>query len=319
MKFFDFCSGIGGGRIGLEKNGFECVGHSEIDKYAEQTYISFFEDDRNYGDLTKIDINSLPDFDFLISGFPCQTFSIAGKREGLEDKRGQIIYSLIEIMKKKKIKYFLLENVKGLINHNKGETLKLILEELDKAGYNVHYSLLNSANYGVPQLRERVYIVGFRKDVYDGLFFFPNQRDTELKISDFFDKDNEQYLDISDITFNRYLSNKYNNNRVKISDILEWDNYVIDCRQSDLRKYKDNFPTLRAGRHGLLYISDRKIKKMNSKEALMLQGFPINLINKLKNISETHLLTQAGNAMTVNVIEDISKKMLDIVSNSDEK
>ncbi|WP_337896587.1 DNA (cytosine-5-)-methyltransferase [Mesomycoplasma ovipneumoniae] len=132
LKFFDFCSGIGGGRIGLENNGLECVGHSEIDKQALKTYQLFFNNDpRNFGDLTKLDINKLPDFDFMIAGFPCQTFSIAGKRQGFKDARGLIIYSLIEIIKHKKVKYFLLENVKGLLSHDQGKTFKTIIKMLE--------------------------------------------------------------------------------------------------------------------------------------------------------------------------------------------
>ena len=115
--FFDFCSGIGGGRLGFEKNGFTCVGHCEIDEKADKTYQLFYNDGRNYGDLMKVNPKELPDFNYLIAGFPCQTFSIVGKREGFNDKRGEIIYGLKNILKEKNTPFFIMENVKGLANH----------------------------------------------------------------------------------------------------------------------------------------------------------------------------------------------------------
>jgi len=126
LKFMDFCAGIGAGRLGLERAGFKCVGYSEILSSAVETYKILHNTDgeKNFGDLTKIDITTLPDFDIMISGFPCQTFSIMGKRAGFEDERGQIIFSLIEILKGKNVPYFLFENVKGLINHDNGKTIK---------------------------------------------------------------------------------------------------------------------------------------------------------------------------------------------------
>lgn len=166
IKFIDFCAGIGGGRLGLENLGMQCVGFSEIDKNAEKTYRLFFgEEEKNYGDLMNIDPKDLPDFDLMIAGFPCQTFSVIGQRRGMCDKRGQIIFGLVKIMKAKNLKYFILENVKGLLNHDNGQSLKIILDELDKAGYKVFWKLISSLHYGVPQMRERIYFVGVRKDL----------------------------------------------------------------------------------------------------------------------------------------------------------
>ncbi|WP_231723229.1 DNA (cytosine-5-)-methyltransferase [Caviibacter abscessus] len=312
LKFFDFCSGIGGGRIGLENNGLVCVGHCEIDKKTAETYSIFFNDDRNYGDLTKLDLNKLPNFDFMIAGFPCQTFSIVGKRKGFEDERGQIIYYLIEIMKHKKVKYFILENVKGLINHNKGKTFETIKYELRNAGYNIYYKVLNSLDYGVPQMRERIYIVGFKKGYDNGQFTFPNKENDRINFDSFLDLDNDLELNILDKTFQKYLSNKYNENKFTNEDILSWENCVIDWRQSDLRRYEKTFPTLRTGRHGLLYIKNKKIKKLNGYESLLLQGFPKHLAEKVKNskFNNNKILSQAGNAMTVNVIESIVREMM---------
>ena len=130
MNFIDFCAGIGGARLGLERCGFKCVGFSEIDKAAIKSYEKFYDvtNEIKIGDLTTINPNALPNFDILTSGFPCQSFSIVGKREGLQNQdKGQIIYYLCDILKIKKPKYFILENVKGLVNHDKGNTLKIIL------------------------------------------------------------------------------------------------------------------------------------------------------------------------------------------------
>ena len=173
LKFIDFCSGIGAGRLGLENNGLACIGFSEIDRQAEITYRKFFgEEETNYGDLMNIDTSKLPDFDMMIAGFPCQSFSVIGQRKGMQDKRGQIIYGLIKIMLDKNLKYFILENVKGLTNHDNGNSLKVILKELDKAGYKVFHQVLNSIDYGVPQMRERVYFIGIRKDLISNNFEF---------------------------------------------------------------------------------------------------------------------------------------------------
>lgn len=313
LKFFDFCSGIGGGRIGMEEVGFECVGHSEIDLNTAKTYEKFFNDSRNYGDLTKIDLKELPEFDIMIAGFPCQTFSIAGKREGFEDNRGLIIYSLIKIMKTKNVKYFLLENVKGLLNHDKGKTLRIIKNELEKAGYNLYTKVLNSINFGVPQMRERIYLVGFRKDLDNYTFEFPIEENIIYNLENYIDTENISELDKNNETFNKYLKNKYNKEKnYKIEDILTWENSIIDYRQSDLRRYNGYFPTLRTGRHGLLYIKNRKIVRLNGYEALLLQGFPkeiAEMVKKDKFFVNNTVLSQAGNAMTVNVIKKIAEKM----------
>lgn len=173
LTFIDFYAGIGAGRIGLENNNLECLGFSEISKDAEKTYRLFFgEDEKNFGDLTKLDPSKLPDFDFMIAGFPCQTFSVIGQRKGMVDERGQIIFHLIDILKQKKVKYFLLENVKGLINHDNGRSLEIILKSLTQAGYHVSFKVLNSLDFGVPQMRERIYFVGFRNDLVPENFEF---------------------------------------------------------------------------------------------------------------------------------------------------
>lgn len=313
LKFFDFCAGIGGGRLGLELNGMDCVGHCEIDAKTAETYARFYGDDRNYGDLTTVDANQLPDFDVMIAGFPCQTFSIVGKRAGFEDDRGLVIYALIDIMKKKKVKYFLLENVKGLVNHDKGRTFQIIQELLAEAGYNIYFQVLNSCDYGVPQLRERIYIVGFLKELDNGLFAFPQAQPVTYQVQDYFDRDNANILEADNPTFQKYLHSKYNQGKYDTADILSWEDDVIDWRQSDLRRYKNIFPTLRTGRHGLLYVKNGQIKKLNAYEGLLLQGFPKEIAEKVKSDDfyvTNKVLSQAGNAMTVSVIKAIGQQLL---------
>jgi DNA (cytosine-5)-methyltransferase 1 len=140
------------------------VGFSEIDKYASAVLKWHWPNIKNWGDITNINPEELPDFDLITFGFPCQTFSIAGKRKGFEDLRGQLIYEVIRILKVKQPKWFIGENVKGLLSHNKGQTIEIILEELCAAGYAIDFDVLNAKDFGIPQNRERVFIVGKRLD-----------------------------------------------------------------------------------------------------------------------------------------------------------
>lgn len=168
MKFIDLFSGIGGFRLGLEMAGHECVGHVEIDKFANQSYAAIHkpkESEVFYEDITRVtdgDIRGLRDLgiDIIAGGFPCQAFSIAGKRAGFEDTRGTLFFDIARIAREVKPKYLFLENVKGLLNHAKGDTFEVILRTLDELGYDAEWQVLNSKHFGVPQNRERVFIVG---------------------------------------------------------------------------------------------------------------------------------------------------------------
>lgn len=322
LTFIDFCAGIGAGRLAFENLGLECLGFSEIDKNAEKTYRLFHgETEKNYGDLTKINTDELPDFDVMVGGFPCQTFSVIGQRKGMEDKRGEIIFHLINIMKKKNVKFFLLENVKGLVNHDNGRSLKIILEALNEAGYYTEWKVLNSINYGVPQMRERIYFVGTRKDLLkDNIkFSFPNSNKQTANVEDFLIDDNELTFNEKQEaykTFIKYLNNKYNENKHSIEKLLQSEYLVLDTRQSDLRLYYNKVPTLRLGRHGILYVKNKKFRKLSGYESLLLQGFPKELAIKAKNnIAEAYILKQAGNAMTVNTVQAIAKNMFEFANN----
>lgn len=159
MKFLELCAGIGGFRQALENLGCECVGYSEIDKHAIKLYSAWYNDECNFGDITKIEAEKLPDFELLVGGFPCQAFSVAGKRGGFNDTRGTIFFDFARIMKAKKPKFAIFENVKGLLNHDGGKTYETMLRTLDELGYDAQWGILNTRFHGLPQNRERVYIV----------------------------------------------------------------------------------------------------------------------------------------------------------------
>lgn len=160
VKFFSMFTGVGGFELGLKPHGFKCVGVSEIDKYSNELLKKKFPEVKNYGNAETIDTNRLPDFNVLCGGFPCQAFSLAGKRKGFNDTRGTLFFEVARIIRAKKPKIVFLENVKGLLSHEGGRTFGRIIEVLGDLGYWVEWQVLNSKNFGVPQNRERVFIIG---------------------------------------------------------------------------------------------------------------------------------------------------------------
>jgi len=167
LTYFSAFSGIAGFEIPMQELGLECVGYSEIDKYACQVYERHFPTHKNFGDITEIKASELPDFDMLVGGIPCQSWSIAGKRGGFNDERGNMWFECFRILKAKKPKFFLFENVKGLLSHDGGKSMERICEELCECEYAIDFEILNSKNFGVAQSRERVFIIGTRLDLLD--------------------------------------------------------------------------------------------------------------------------------------------------------
>ena len=317
IKFFDFCAGIGAGRRGLELAGMECVGYSEISRSSVASYklLHNTDNEKNFGNLTKIDPRKLPEFDLLIAGFPCQTFSVIGKKEGLQDARGQLIFYIIDILKARDIKYFILENVKGLTTHDGGKTLQIILDALENAGYHVEHTVLNSMNYGVPQMRQRVYFVGVRKDLVQANKKFTWDFQQKAKpIADILVSENNEITEIELKYFIDYLNNKTNQGKVTLEDILRKEYVVVDTRQSDLRLYYNRIPTLRSFRDGLFYVRNGKLRMLTGYEAMLIQGFSPEYAKKVSAVKDRDLLRQTGNAMTVGVIEAIGKSLLQYLS-----
>jgi len=165
IKYFSMFSGIGGFEYGMEQSDyeFECVGYSEIDKYARSIYERHYPNHINYGDATRINTEDLPSFEFLVGGFPCQAFSIAGKRKGFDEARGTLFFEIARVLRDKKPSCFLLENVKGLLSHDRGRTVQTIFRVCDELGYDVSWAVYNSKDYGVPQNRERIFIKGYSR------------------------------------------------------------------------------------------------------------------------------------------------------------
>ncbi len=274
---------------------------SDIDKYAIQSIkanytpeIIFGDPDGEYkeGDITKRNIKDVPDIDLYVCGFPCQTFSSAGKREGFDDVRGQVFWGCLKVIKEKEPKIFILENVKGLIWHNKGNTFNTILTSLKNLeNFCVYWDVLNTKDYGIPQNRARVFIIGIRNDIHDHPFDFPTKIPIN-KLTDYIDNDDEYIHPIPQCVIKSKMLDKVPSNAV-----------FVDF---GFKKHKHPYagfytPTINANNR-LWCIPLQRYA--NIKELLSLQGFPKNF---KQVVSNTQLKKQIGNSMSVNVLKEIIK------------
>lgn len=316
----DFCAGIWCWRIWLEKAWFKCVAFSEINANSEITYRTFFwKEEENYWDLMNIETEKLPDFDLLIAWFPCQTFSVIWQRKGMDDPRWQVIFWIRKILKEKNIKYFILENVKWLVNHEWWKTIQDIVNLLDEAWYFVTWKVLNTLDYWLPQSRERVYFLWVRKDLapFSGKLSFP-EKVNKKSLEDFLIEDSHKYVfsEARTKTMTHYLNNRYNEWNFTIEDLVKKEWFIIDTRQSDLRFYNWYSPTLRTGRHGLVYSKNWVLRELSGFESLLLQWIPLDLARKTSHLSDQYLLWQAWNAMSVDVIFALWKEFMNFISSN---
>jgi DNA (cytosine-5)-methyltransferase 1 len=307
FKTIDLFAGVGGIRIGFEKAGFKTVFANDFEPKCKDTYDLNFKDSKLIvEDIRKIGVEDLPKFDFLLGGFPCQAFSIAGYRQGFQDKkdRGNLFFDLTRIIEAKKPEGFLLENVKNLKSHDGGKTFTIIENTLKDLGYFVKYKVLNSMEYGnIPQNRERVYIVGFKNKNYYEKFKFPDPVKLTVKITDLLEKNvPEKYY------YNgKPLFERLKNSVKEIGKVYQW-------RRQYVRENKSGVcPTLTAnmgtGGHNVPIIKDLKgIRKLTPLECFRIQGFSNNYI--LPKISDASLYKQAGNSVSVPVIEAVAKEMM---------
>lgn len=204
MKFIDLFAGIGGFYYALSSFGAKCVFVSEWDKFAAETYEANHKI-KPAGDITLIDESNIPSHDILCAGFPCQAFSISGKQNGFEDTRGTLFFDIARIVSKHKPKVLFLENVKNLIRHDNGKTIDVISSTLNNLGYNIYYQILNTSDYGLPQNRERIYIIGFRKDISINPFNFPKPDMVKTSLTQYLEKNpsDAKIIKRDDIDVNR--------------------------------------------------------------------------------------------------------------------
>lgn len=313
FKFIDLFCGLGGFRIALEKQNCNCVFSSDIDKAVAQVYENNFGEYPS-GDITKIDSKDIPDFDILCGGFPCQSFSIAGKRLGFEDSRGTMFFEVARILKEKKPKAFILENVKGITNHDGGKTLKTILDILDDLGYTYVNKVINAKDIGIPQNRERWYCVGIRKDLnikLDSNEIFPTEQTNFFSYDDIIDVNNiyKEYKisDICESNIQKHID--------KIKEKKSKFTLAYEIRPSRCQFKTDGIsPCLTAkmgtGGNNVPVVVELN-RKLTEKECLKLMGYPENY--KIGNGSQAY--KQIGNSVVVPVLEQISKSLVNILKN----
>lgn len=311
FKFADLFAGIGGMRIAFERAGGECILTSEIDENALKTYFANFPQDGNHVLVKDVLQLGLKDFklpagelDVLVAGFPCQPYSIAGLRKGLEDDRGgEIFTALLRLLKTVQPKAFLLENVKGIKSHENGQTFQYMLDELSASGYTLRHETLNSMEHAnVPQNRERVFIVGFRDAKRASSFEFPAKVDLSRTIHDCLEAD-------SRIESKYYYDERYPAFSQIDKEVVKRDT-VYQWRRQYVRENKSNAcPTLTAnmgsGGHNVPLIRDsRGVRKLTPRETANFQGFPKSFV--LPSIASSHLYHQFGNSVTVPLIEKLA-------------
>jgi len=330
VRYFSMFSGIGGFELGIEQAAkalglsTRCVGYSEIDAPAIKTYEEHF-DHHNYGDATSIDAAALPDFDLLAAGFPCQAFSIAGKRLGFEESRGTLFFDVARILKAKRPRHFILENVKGLLSHDGGRTIRVIINTLTELGYCVEWQVLNSKNHGVPQSRERIYIVGH----YGGIpartvLPFAGQGNphstvgltTETAVARTFTAGGNSGGNHSGMTviqqlavfpFTEEVSGRLKEITRGVADAFRMYEpamaRTLKSQGGGMGALTGLYDDTKAECRGILV---NRIRRLTPVEAERLQGFPDGWTIG----SDTQRYRQCGNAVTVNVVRDVARRLL---------
>lgn len=364
MKYLSLFSGIGGFELGIIKvyeekqenllhesinkysvhnsrnivtdsfSSIECIGFSEIDKYAIQTYQSHFPEHKNYGDITKINVRELPDFDLLVGGFPCQAFSIAGKRRGFDDTRGTLFFDIARILKEKRPRNFILENVKGLLSHDGGRTFKTIISTLTELGYCVEWQVLNAKNFGVPQNRERVFIVGHLRGISQRKVFpitGTNKKtngDTEIKQLNNPVHSNDRVYSEQGLAPTLNTMQGGNRQPFIIRGLQGHQNFTNDgvsqtltsamgkgggqtpiiANTLDANYYKGNSATKNRHTPRTQIEENAKIRRLTPLECERLMGYPDNWT---EGLSDTQRYKTLGNGIVSNVVKEVVSRLFD--------
>lgn len=313
LKVISLFSGVGGIDLPFERRGCKIVFANDFDANVIITYNENFKDKATLADITKLDVNTIPYGDILIGGFPCQPFSVAGYRKGFEDTRGTLFFNVANILKEKKPKVLMLENVKNLVSHDDGNTFQVILKTLKDLGYHVKHAVLNACEYGnMPQNRERIYIVGFLDENSYKNFNFPDPIPLSKTLFDVIDFENK----VAD----KYYYTKSNYPKIikafdkvgpEVGVVYQWRRVYVRSNKSGC------VPCLTAnmgtGGHNVpLVYTKFGLRKLTPKECFNVQGFPSDY--KLPDISDSHLYKQAGNSVCVGVIDRIVENIMSAIN-----
>ena len=303
--FIDLFAGLGGFRLSLESLGARCVYSSEWDEPVRKVYEMNFED-KPHGDITKINEKDIPEHDILCAGFPCQAFSISGKQLGFEDSRGTLFFDVARIVKEKKPKVVFMENVKNFASHDGGNTLNVVRKIMEEMGYTFYFKILNSVNFGIPQKRERIYMVCFRNDLSIKNFDFPKSIKLEKYVEDYLITEEELvknlYIDREDIYYNGIEDNQYSNKTIRLG--------IVNKGGQGERIYstKGIAITFSANGGGIFsktggYLVNGKPRKLHPRECARLMGHPDSY-----KISESNnqAYKQLGNSVVIDVLQYIS-------------
>lgn len=306
FHYVELFAGIGGFRIALDRLGGHCVFSSEMDRFARANYEANYGD-RPAGDITRISEEDIPAHDMLVGGFPCQSFSFSGERKGLEDHRGVLFLEIVRILKKHQPKVILLENVRGLLTHEDGKTLKVIISHLDKVGYEIKHRLLDAVNL-VPQERKRIYIVGIRKDLVDAAdFAFPNVPNLKRGFQDILEKDMEPALRDKLRLSEHQLSKVRNQAYTKQFPEARF----LSDLSLPTKTLQSSYASYMVGSQFVKESPDDSWRKLSPREAARLQGFPDSF--QLCPSRPYHLF---GNAVVPSIISLIAAQLLPYLDSS---
>ena len=299
MRVIDLFAGLGGIRIGFERQGAKCVYSSEWDKHAQLMYKENFGETPD-GDITKIEPQNIPDHEILLAGFPCQPFSIMGDKKGFADTRGTLFFNIEMILKEKQPYAFLLENVRQLKSHDDGRTFKTILNNLTNLGYFTHSTVLNALDFGLPQKRERTFIVGFKENIH---FRFPEPNGISPHLIDVLESDDvvEKSLFVSD----RIRNNRFAKLKTKPPVPSIWH----ENKAGNISPLPYSCALRASASYNYLLVNG--IRRLSPREFLRLQGYPDSY--KIV-VSYTQIRKLAGNSVAVPVIEAIAKKMVGAIA-----
>lgn len=308
MTFIDLFAGLGGFRIALESLGAKCVYSNEWDEPVRKVYANNFGDIPE-GDITKVDEKTIPDHDILCAGFPCQAFSISGKQRGFEDSRGTLFFDVARIVKEKKPKVVFMENVKNFATHDEGRTLAVVKATMEELGYTFYQKVLNAVDYGVPQKRERIYMVCFRNDLKVDEFKYPKSFKLSKHVEDFLLNDEALlsglYVDRPDTYFNDTKDDKYSNKSIRLGTVNKG-------RQGErIYSTKGIAITLSAYGGGVFaktggYLVNGKTRKLHPRECARIMGYPDSY--KICE-SNNQAYKQFGNSVVIDVLQYIGQEI----------